>query len=124
MQVNILGPPELLGQDRPVSTPQQLWCVLVSLILVPNAPVSVDVLIDRLWGSGPPLKARPTMRSYIWRLERLLSLAAGTDVRIERRGQGYALGVDPLTVDLYRSRAQQRSADALAERGELRRAAV
>jgi DNA-binding SARP family transcriptional activator/tetratricopeptide (TPR) repeat protein len=124
MQFNILGPPELLGQEGPVSTSPQLWCVLISLIMVPNAPVSIDVLIDRLWGSEPTPKARSTIRSYIWRLERVLSLAARTDVRIDRRGQGYALGVDPLAVDLHRSRALQRSSDALAERGEVGRAAI
>lgn len=124
MQLNILGPPELLGESRRVSVQPQLWCVLISLILVPGAPVSIDIIIDHLWGSGPPPKAKSTMRSYIWRLERALSEAAGAEIRIARRGRGYALELEPLVVDLHRSRALRQRAATLAKRGEKRRALI
>ncbi|MGD0561236.1 MAG: winged helix-turn-helix domain-containing protein, partial [Streptosporangiaceae bacterium] len=124
MQLNILGPPELLGEARRVSVQPQLWCVLISLILVPGAPISIDIIIDHLWGSDPPPKARSTIRSYIWRLERALSEAAGAEMRIARRGQGYALELEPLVVDLHRSRAIRQRAATLAERGERRRALI
>jgi hypothetical protein len=48
MEINILGPPELLvAGPQEITVSPQLWCVLVSLLLTPNVSVSAEVLVDR-----------------------------------------------------------------------------
>jgi DNA-binding SARP family transcriptional activator/tetratricopeptide (TPR) repeat protein len=124
IEFNILGPPELkvIGQGT-VRVSPQLWCVLTSLLLTPNMPVTAETLIDRLWGDDPPPKAGTTIRSYVWRLDKTISLAVADGARVTRQGRGYALKVDPHAVDLQRFRTLKRQSDTLAESGETRRAA-
>jgi DNA-binding SARP family transcriptional activator/tetratricopeptide (TPR) repeat protein len=125
IEIKVLGPPELLpaGQQA-ISLPSQLWCVLVSLLVTPKAPVSIDVLIDRLWDDNPPPKARATIRSYIWRLDRAFSQAGLESLHVSRQAHGYALDVDSFAVDLHRFRSLRRQSDSLAESGEVRQAAT
>jgi DNA-binding SARP family transcriptional activator/tetratricopeptide (TPR) repeat protein len=125
IEFNILGPPEILvvGESGVAVSPQ-LWCVLVSLLLTPNVPLPTEVLVDHLWGENPPPKARTTVKSYVWRIERALSRAAGDAVYVSRRAHGYALDVDAHAVDLHRFRSLKRQSDALAESGESRHAVV
>jgi DNA-binding SARP family transcriptional activator/tetratricopeptide (TPR) repeat protein len=124
IEFNILGPPELkaIGQET-VQVSPQLWCVLTSLLLTPNIPVAAETLIDRLWGDAPPLRASTTIRAYVWRIEKIVSLATANRARVTRQGHGYALNVDPHAVDLHRYRILKRQSDTLAESGETRRAA-
>lgn len=124
IEFRVLGPPEMRAADREsVTVSPQLWCVLVSLLQVPNVPVPAELLIDRLWGEYPPPKANTTIRSYIWRIDRALSRAYGDTAQVSRRAHGYVLEIDPHTVDLHRFRSLKRQADALAESGEVRHAA-
>jgi DNA-binding SARP family transcriptional activator/tetratricopeptide (TPR) repeat protein len=123
IELNILGPPELLAAGHhDITLSSQLWCILVSLLMAPNVSVPAEVLIDRLWGDDPPLKARATIRSYIWRIGRALSRTPDSDVHVGRQAHGYALEVDPHAVDLHRFRSMKRQSDALAESGEVRHA--
>jgi DNA-binding SARP family transcriptional activator/tetratricopeptide (TPR) repeat protein len=130
IEFSVLGPPELrtVGRD-PVTVSPQLWCVLVSLLVAPNVAVSAEALIDRLWGDDPPAKARPTIRSYIWRIDRILAQAqnnaeqGGSPARVSRRAHGYALETDRHCVDLFRFRALKGRAESLAESGEVWQAA-
>jgi DNA-binding SARP family transcriptional activator len=124
IEFKILGPPELRAAGREiVKVSPQLWCVLVSLLLVPKVPVPAEVLIGRLWGADPPRKANATIRSYVWRIDRALSQALGNAAQISRRGHGYSLEIDPHSVDLHRFHSLKRQADALAESGEVQPAA-
>jgi DNA-binding SARP family transcriptional activator/tetratricopeptide (TPR) repeat protein len=125
IEFNILGPPELRVAGREsVAVPPQLWCVLISLLMRPNVPVDAEILIDHLWGQTPPRKASSTIRSYIWRIDRVLAQAPDGSAQVARLGHGYALRIDPDAVDLVRFRALKRQAEALADSGELRHAAV
>lgn len=119
MRVNILGAPELIGVDRPVPVSPQLWCVLLSLVLTPGIPIQLETLVDRLWPDDPSAKARPTARSYLRRVERLLSEAAGCEIHAVRRGRGYALDIPWQDVDLHLFRDLRKQAEARADRGEL-----
>jgi DNA-binding SARP family transcriptional activator len=125
IEFKILGPPEILvAGEGGVAVSPQLWCVLVSLLLTPNVPLPTEVLIDHLWGETPPLKAGTTVKSYVWRIERALSRAAGDAVHVRRRAHGYALDVDVDAVDLHRFRSLKRQSDALAKSGESRHAVM
>jgi DNA-binding SARP family transcriptional activator/tetratricopeptide (TPR) repeat protein len=125
IEFKILGPLEILaGGRRGATISPQLWCVLVSLLMSPNVSVSIEVLIDRVWDDNPPPKARSTIRSYIWRIDRALSQVADDTVHMRRQAHGYALEVDPQVVDLHRFHSLRRQSDSLAESGEIRHAAV
>lgn len=125
IEFKILGSAELLAADgHSVTVAPQLWCVLVSLLLTPNVSVATEVMIDRLWGDDPPPKAKTTIRSYVWRIDRVLSQAACKTSYIGRQAGGYALDVNPHAVDLHLFRSLKRQSDALAESGELQHAAA
>ena len=77
-------------------------CVLGVLLVEAGRPVTVDQLIDRVWGADPPQRAAGALYSYLSRLRRAVDAAA--EVQIERRPSGYVLTVDPQSVDLHRFR--------------------
>jgi DNA-binding SARP family transcriptional activator/WD40 repeat protein len=85
--------------------------VLAHLLLRVNQVVPVEQLIDAVWGDAPPPQARATLQSYISHLRRTL----GTE-RIEGRGQGYVLHVDPEQVDELRFEALVREGHRLLDR--------
>jgi DNA-binding SARP family transcriptional activator/Flp pilus assembly protein TadD len=75
-------------------------CVLAVLLLDAGRPVSVDELVDRVWGGRAPQRARETLYGYVSRLRS--ALAPADDVRITRRAPGYLLTADPDAVDIHR----------------------
>ncbi|WP_454860189.1 AfsR/SARP family transcriptional regulator [Promicromonospora soli] len=86
--------------------------VLAALLIEPGAHVSLDQLVDRVWGATPPRSARQTLHSYVSRLRSVLSDEGGP--LLERRSGGYVLEADESTVDLQCFRAlvaQARRAD-------------
>jgi len=87
-------------------------CVLASLLVDVNRPVSVDQLIDRVWADDPPHRARNALAGYLSRLRTLL--ADGDEVQITRGPAGYTLTAAGLSVDvhLFRHLAQRARANA------------
>ncbi|MFF4284209.1 BTAD domain-containing putative transcriptional regulator [Streptomyces sp. NPDC001633] len=84
--------------------------VLAALLVDANRPVSVERLIDRLWGERPPQRAATTLYSYVSRLRRAIEPLGAS---ISRHPHGYLCEVDPQAVDLHRFRdlvARARSA--------------
>jgi DNA-binding SARP family transcriptional activator/basic membrane lipoprotein Med (substrate-binding protein (PBP1-ABC) superfamily) len=94
--------------------------VLALLLLHANEVVTVERLIEALWGEEPPPSARHSLEGYVSRLRG--ALGAG-DATIVRRGPGYALELgDPrLDADSFRQLAD--AGDEAAARGEHERAA-
>ena len=74
-------------------------CVLASLLVDVNRPVSVDQLIDRVWSAEPPHRARNALAGYLSRLRALLADIA--DLQITRGPAGYTLTTEALSVDLH-----------------------
>ncbi|GAA2061197.1 transcriptional regulator AfsR [Streptomyces albiaxialis] len=75
--------------------------VLVALLVDVNRVVTVDQLVERVWGGVAPQRARGTLHSYLSRLRHALVPAAG-DAGLARRAGGYVLTADPAAVDLHR----------------------
>jgi DNA-binding SARP family transcriptional activator/tetratricopeptide (TPR) repeat protein len=71
--------------------------VLADLLLHAGSVVSMDTLIDDLWGADPPPTADAVVQNAVHRLRRAL----GKDV-IETRAPGYRLRVDPGAIDARR----------------------
>lgn len=97
----LLGPLEARVDGRVLDVGHlRQWYVLAALLLDANATVTVDELVDRVWGERPPQRARETLYGYLSRLRAALS--ASEDVHIARRPTGYVLTVDPDAVDVHR----------------------
>ena len=124
MEFRALGPIELWADGQPHDLgPARARGVLAILLLTPRTIVPSDVLIDRLWDSEPPPKARESLSVYIARLRGALRQAVGEDVQLIGRARGYQLDVDPESVDLHQFRRLRRQADALAGSGDYEHAA-
>src|SRR3954469_20754981 len=100
MQIRLLGLVEAShgGQTVPWggAKPRALLSILA---LHANAPVSVDRLIDGLWGEQPPATAPKLVQVMVSQLRKQL---VGTDAGIVTRGRGYELRIDPDRVDALR----------------------
>jgi DNA-binding SARP family transcriptional activator len=98
VEFRILGPLEVLDDGMPVPLGRGRERALLALLLThANEVVSVDRLIDELWGSEPPKAAVNTVQYYVSRLRKVL----GAD-RIVTRPPGYAVRVEPGELDLER----------------------
>src|SRR5215475_2151874 len=125
MEFRVLGPVELWSADRQHDLgPARERCVLAILLLTPGTIVPADTLIDRLWETRPPAKARESLSAYIARLRGSLRQAAGDGVQLAGRARGYLLNVDPEAVDLHQFRRLRRQADVLAAGGDHDQAAT
>jgi DNA-binding SARP family transcriptional activator len=82
--------------------PARQRCVLVAPAVGAGRVVSVDRLIDRVWGQSPPLRARATLLNYLSRLRLLLADADTGAVTVARRPGGYTLQADRSAVDVLR----------------------
>ena len=101
MEFRVLGPIELWSAGRPQDLgPARERCVLAILLLTPGTIVPAETLIDRLWDTRPPAKARESLSAYIARLRASLRQAIGDSVQLAGRARGYTLGIDPEVGDL------------------------
>jgi len=124
MDFRVLGPIEFwsAGQRKDLG-PARVRSILAILLLTPRTIVSADTLIDRLWDTRPPPKARESLSVYITRLRASLRQAVGDNVQLAGRARGYLLEVDPEAVDVHRFRRLRQQADALVASGDHNRAA-
>jgi DNA-binding SARP family transcriptional activator len=124
MEFRILGPTELWSAGEQCDLgPAKVRSVLAILLLTPRTIVPADALIDRLWDTDPPPKARESLSVYMARLRASLRQAVGDSIRLAGRANGYVLDVDPEAVDLHQFRRLRRQADALAASGDHEHAA-
>ena len=102
-EFGVLGAVEARIDGRPVDLGHaRQRCVLGVLLVEAGRPVTVDQLVDRVWGEDAPQRAAGALYSYLSRLRRAVAGAAG--VEIQREPGGYLLTVDPQAVDLHRFR--------------------
>ena len=99
MELRILGPLEAVGDDGvgiPLGGPRAR-AVLARLLVQPNTPVSIDSLVDAVWGESPPATATGALQVHVSTLRKAL----GAD-RIVTRAPGYSLLVDEPELDAAR----------------------
>lgn len=87
--------------------------LVAALALSPGQVVTVDALIDALWGDSPPETARKTIQTYVKNIRR----ACGPDA-VMTVESGYALRVGAADVDVTRFRTLVRSGEAALRSGE------
>ncbi len=98
LEFSVLGPLRVAshGAPLPLGGPKQR-CVLAMLLLEPNRVVSVDRLIDGVWGDEPHERATSTLQVYVSNLRKLLG-----PERILTERPGYRAVVTPDELDLTR----------------------
>lgn len=103
VRFEVLGPVRgWLGEtELELGSPQQR-AVLAMLLLAHGRQVSLDGLIDGLWGERVPRSAAGTVRTYISRLRRRLddSGSGSAGGLIESAGGGYVLRLGSAVLDL------------------------
>ncbi|MGW2772082.1 BTAD domain-containing putative transcriptional regulator [Streptomyces olivaceoviridis] len=76
VEFSLLGTIEARLDGRPADVGHMRQrCVLAALLLDVNKAVSVDALVDRVWGDRPPQRVRGTLYGYLSRLRQALAQA-------------------------------------------------
>jgi DNA-binding SARP family transcriptional activator len=122
MEYRLLGTLEVVHEGRRVPIERRLSRVLLAFLLLhANEPVSVDRLVDELWGEAPPPTAKASLQNHVHRLRKAL----GAETIVLRAG-AYELRVDPEEIDLRRfERLVAEARDAgVEERATMLRAAL
>jgi DNA-binding SARP family transcriptional activator len=119
---SVLGPFLVTGRDAPITiSAAKQRRVLSLLVLHANRAVSVDELVDGVWGGGAPRTADRTIHAYIAKLRRVLGPRTDCDAAdgLIVTGNGrYRLAVDTAQVDALQFEALRDHAAGLLERGD------
>ncbi|MFF5987037.1 AfsR/SARP family transcriptional regulator [Prauserella flavalba] len=125
MLFRVLGPLEVHGRDGEVHRlgHGKAATVLATLLLHPNAWVSGAELIDATWheAAAPPASAEANLKTYVWRLRRLLPVLVSDDgePRIESAPGRYRLRLAPGELDAHQAAGHAAAARSAVEAGEL-----
>jgi DNA-binding SARP family transcriptional activator/Tfp pilus assembly protein PilF len=100
------------GVTLPVASGKQR-AALAALLLSPDRVVSLDGLIEVLWGSDPPPSARVAVQNHVMRLRKSLGAAA----QIRTHPHGYEMRADDAELDAARFEAHLAAAREAARDG-------
>ena len=126
LEIRLLGRFEVLRDGEPI--PERAWgrrktkALLKVLLTYPNTVFTHDQLIETLFPSDSPAKARSNLYSRVSRLRHALEpeLTRGTDSRyVLRQGEGYSFNTgSSVQVDVLEFQTRLRSAQAHADRSD------
>jgi len=122
IKFRLLGPLEVWvdGQWHGISAAK--WrSVLAVLLINAGQVVSVDTLINEVWGDDEPAKAANLVSIYVLRLRRMLGESGST--LLVTRAPGYQLLVGPDETDVQQFKAMVRDGRSALTAGEQERAA-
>jgi len=102
VEFGLLGPVQarVAGRAVDLGGPKQR-ALLALLLLHLNEPLSVDSIVDALWGETMPASATKMVHLYISRLRKALEHGSVGNVLLTRPG-GYLLELEPGALDLNR----------------------
>lgn len=119
LEFRLLGPVEVVADGRPSSLPAaKPRALLAALLLSSNRVVSVDRLIEDLWGDEPPETATKALQGYVSQLRKVL----GAD-RLLTKPPGYSIRVEEGELDLERFERLAREGRELLAGGDSKAAA-
>jgi len=103
LDFRILGPLEVSGDDGLLELPAGKPRALLTVLLLHRGEVvSIDRLVDELWGEQPPPTAAKNVQGYVARLRRVLG-----DGVLLTRTPGYALRVEALDATRFQALVEE-----------------
>ncbi|MGH8876345.1 MAG: BTAD domain-containing putative transcriptional regulator, partial [Stackebrandtia sp.] len=109
MRFAVLGPLTVTNGHGAMPVTGGMQRLLLAVLLSGNGkPLSVDALVDALWGDRPP---EAPHKRLSWHIHRLRSSLDDAD-RVVRSGTGYALPIRPAELDLAEFTLLCRQAEA------------
>jgi predicted ATPase/DNA-binding SARP family transcriptional activator len=120
VEVRLLGVLEVVDADGAVVPINglKLRTLLAALALDAGRPVSIDRLVDCLYGEQLPVQADNALQAQVSTLRRALRGPEGLGISIANQGRGYVLGIEPAKVDALRFSALVADGRARARRGQ------
>ncbi len=119
MEFKLLGPLEVGDGSGPIAIAgRKQRALLARLLLDANRTVAADRLVDDLWGESVPESAQKMVQIYVSQLRKVLP-----DGLLQTRPPGYAVEVDPATIDLVRFERLRREGEAAHAAGNAELAA-
>ena len=114
MEFRLLGPMEALDRGTPLALGGlKQRALLARLLVTANRTVSVDRLVDDLWGDAVPGTAVKMVQIYVSQLRKVLPAEV-----LVTRPPGYLVQVDPEAIDVGRFDRLRRTGRAALEAGE------
>jgi DNA-binding SARP family transcriptional activator len=114
VEIRLFGDLEVANEGVALSVRGSKQRMLLALLaLQPGHPVSADRLMDALWGDDSPGKPMNALQAHVAQIRRSLGSEA-----ITTSEAGYALGIHPDEVDLFRFERLVLQARRLAEPGD------
>jgi DNA-binding SARP family transcriptional activator/pimeloyl-ACP methyl ester carboxylesterase len=115
MEFRVLGPLEVVdGTGRPLQLGgRKARALLARLLLEPNRTVSVERLVEDLWGETPPGSAVKMIHIHVSALRKVLPPGM-----LRTRHPGYALDVDEEAIDVTRFDRLRAEGHAALEAGD------
>ena len=115
MEFRLLGPLEVRGVEGVVPLAgRKQRALLARLLLDANRTVAMDRLVDDLWGEEVPESAQKMVQIYVSQLRKVLP--AGM---LQTRSPGYAVELDPATIDVVRFEQLRREGEAAHAAGNV-----
>jgi predicted ATPase/DNA-binding SARP family transcriptional activator len=90
MEIHVLGPLELVGDNGPLPLAAMPRRLLAALVVRAGETCSTDLLIEALWAEAPPTSAAKLLQVYVSQLRKALPRPAS----IRTQGSGYALEIE------------------------------
>ncbi|MGI5453840.1 ABC transporter substrate-binding protein [Streptomyces sp. CA-249302] len=111
-EFGVLGPLRVMrsGTALPLGGPRQR-AVLALLLIEADRVVTLDRLVDEIWGDDPPDGAVTSLQTYVFHLRRILEPGRARGAAAEllvTEGRGYRLRTDPAATDAGRFEAAVR----------------
>ena len=120
LEFRLLGPFEVMRGSRRLQVPGGKALTLLAMLAVhANTTVSLDRLIDALWGDGPPSTGVANLHVYVSNLRK--ALECGPEL-LARDRAGYVLRIDADQLDAARFESQAAAGHAALAGGDLTRA--
>ena len=107
VQIHVLGPMTVLDDEsEPIVLAPKPRRLLALLAVNADRAVSVNALVQELWGSSPPRTATATIQTYIGQVRRTIAEAlniSATEVAEEiliTEGSSYVLSTSRVALDI------------------------
>jgi DNA-binding SARP family transcriptional activator len=104
LRLTVMGPLRVWRDDTELDAgPRQQRCLLALLLVREGRPVSINDLVNLLWGTEPPPSAVNNIHKYVGSLRRLLEPGLpprSAGAYLQRHRIGYRFVAGPATLDL------------------------